>query len=82
MAAVRPASLTLVSPYSVVTLADAMRSMDVLALYFLVSRDLGRFRVTCHRLAYSYVSVSVSRATSSLTCTFPFPSHVTFTVLV
>ena len=63
VAAVRPATLTLVSPFPflVVTLVDAMRSMDVLALYFLVSRDLGRFRVMCHRLAYSYISISVSR---------------------
>ena len=30
VAAVRPASLTLVSPISVATIADAMRSMDVL----------------------------------------------------
>ena len=45
-AAVRLATLTLVSPFSfpLVTLADAMRSMDVLVLY--VSRDPGRFRVT------------------------------------
>ena len=53
MAAVRPASLTLVSPISVATIADAMCSMDVLALYVSVSCDLGRFRVTCHQLAYS-----------------------------
>ena len=31
VAAVRPASLTLVSPISVATIVDAMRSMDVLA---------------------------------------------------
>ena len=61
VAAVRPALLTLVSPISVATIADAMRSMDVLALYVFVSRDLGHFRVTCHRLAYSYVSIPVSR---------------------
>ena len=33
---------------------DAMRSTDVLVLY--VSRDPGRFRVTCHRTAYLCVS--------------------------
>ena len=59
VAAVCPALLTLVSPISVATIADAMRSMDVLALY-----------------------VSASRATGLPTRTFPFPSHVTLTVLV
>ena len=59
VAAVRPASLTLVSPISVATIADAMCSMDVFAFH-----------------------VSMSRATGSFTRTFPFPSHVTLTVLV
>ena len=45
-------------PFLLVTLADTVRSMDVLALYVFVSRDLGRFRITCHRPAYSYVSHS------------------------
>ena len=58
VAAERLGTLTLVSPspFLLVTLVDAMRSMDVLALYFPVSRDLGRFRVTSLRFAYSYVS--------------------------
>ena len=63
VAAVRPGTLTLVFLFLffLVTLTDALRSMDVLALYSLASRDLGRFRVTCHRLAYSYVSIPISR---------------------
>ena len=61
VAAVRPSVLTLVSPFPflLVTLTDAMRSTDVLALY-----------------------IPVSRATGSLIRMFPFPSHVTLTVLV
>ena len=63
VAAVRPGTLTLVFLFLffLVTLTDALRSMDVLTLYSLASHDLGRFRVTCHRLTYSYVSIPVSR---------------------
>ena len=44
---------------SLVTLTDAMRSLDVFLLraysVVLASRDLGYPRITCHRFAYSYV---------------------------
>ena len=62
-AAVRPGTLTLVSLFLffLVTLTDAVRSTDVLALYVCVSRDPGRFHIMCHWLAYSYIPVSVSR---------------------
>ena len=70
-AAVRPSVLTVFSLYPLVTLMDAMRSLDDFLLrgpVTLASRDLGRFRVTCHRPAYLYVSRYLSYL------------HVTFTI--
>ena len=63
VAAVRPSILTL-SLFPLVTLMDAMRSLDDFLLrgsVTLASRDLGRSRVTCHRTAYLYVSRYLSR---------------------
>ena len=57
VAAVRPSVLTL---FPLVTLMDAMRSLDVSSYrawpVTLVTRDLGFSRVMCHRPAYSYIS--------------------------
>ena len=84
-AAERPAQLCFPSPcgcsaprhidtflFLLVTLTDAMRSLDVLSRcaqpVTLVSCDLGLSHVTCHRTAYSYVS--------------RFRYHETFTICV
>ena len=62
-AAVRPSVLTL-SPMSLVTLTDAVRSLDVYA----------RTRWSSHHVTSA---LPVSRATGPFTCMFPVISHVT-----
>ena len=78
VAAVRPGELTLFL-FLLVTLMDAMRSLDVLSyhawLMTLASRDLGCSRVTCHQPAYSYVSRFSLMPSTRLSRTSLCPVH-------